>query len=365
MTTTLARQDDAPSQEVAHAIDNDMVIRVFRALAAEFHPSEVKQRSQAGRQFSYITARVAMNRLDEVLLPHNWKDEYSETEKGIKCRIWFRLPGSSEWFWKEDGGAAAGMGEADNDEKSGYSDAFKRTAVKLGVARYLYKDGVPIYPSEHVNGEVPNDPQLSKPVLQNNSGQGKGPTAGAYASTEQVIAFDQWVELALRQINGHYNPEKPEEAIEGLWPKRWNDRYDAGRSVPENLQPILKAEGVRGHLLKWAVATERLDPRIVPEDTKPGYSSKYLAIIYARSKEDFQAMRVELNRYAVEKMDQKETAIFLKNPDMAPEGWLEEYTESVKSALNEIDDGGFVEPPPKAKRETKAQQAASGRERNR
>jgi hypothetical protein len=48
---------------------------LFAALAAPFADKEVKQRSQAGRQFRYITARNAMNRLDSVLGPENWWDE--------------------------------------------------------------------------------------------------------------------------------------------------------------------------------------------------------------------------------------------------------------------------------------------------
>jgi hypothetical protein len=118
--------------------------RVFAELAAPFEPAEVKTRSQAGREFTYITARTAMNRLDAVLGPDGWKDEFRETAHGaIFCRIWFRLPGETEWLWKEDGGGVAGMQDPGDDAKSGFSDAFKRTAVKLGVGRYLYRDGVP------------------------------------------------------------------------------------------------------------------------------------------------------------------------------------------------------------------------------
>jgi len=49
---------------------------LFAALAAPFESSEVKVRSQSGRQLHYITARTAMNRLDSVLGPENWYDEY-------------------------------------------------------------------------------------------------------------------------------------------------------------------------------------------------------------------------------------------------------------------------------------------------
>jgi len=48
---------------------------LFAALAAPFESHEVKLRSQTGRQLTYITARTAMNRLDNVLGPENWWDE--------------------------------------------------------------------------------------------------------------------------------------------------------------------------------------------------------------------------------------------------------------------------------------------------
>lgn len=135
---------------------------LFTALAADFEPNQVRQRTQAGRTLHYITSRTAMNRLDEVLGPENWKDEYRETAQGaIVCRIWFRVPGTDEWLWREDGGAAAGMAEADNDAKSGFSDAFKRTAVKLGVGRILYGDGVPEYAAEP---RAPEPPPRLDPV---------------------------------------------------------------------------------------------------------------------------------------------------------------------------------------------------------
>lgn len=136
---------------------------IFAALADDFGPGEVKQRVQAGRTLHYISARTAMNRLDSVLGPENWRDEYRETAQGaIVCRIWFRVPGTDEWLWREDGGAAAGMNEADNDAKSGFSDAFKRTCVKLGVGRILYGDGVPEYGGGMGPGS-PEPPRIAEP----------------------------------------------------------------------------------------------------------------------------------------------------------------------------------------------------------
>lgn len=117
---------------------------LFAALAAPFEPEEVKVRSQTGRQLHYVTARTVMNRLDNVLGPENWWDEYVPSENSVLCRLSLRMPDGTV-LTKSDAGGYAGMSDSGDDDKSGYSDAFKRAAVKFGVARYLYRDGVPSY----------------------------------------------------------------------------------------------------------------------------------------------------------------------------------------------------------------------------
>lgn len=116
---------------------------LFIALARPFEPHEVKTFSKGGKTFHFVTGRTIQNRLDGVCGPENWRDEFFETKDGLKCRVSLRVDG--EWIGKEDGGAAAGMADHDDDEKSAYSSAFKRAAVKWGVGRYLYRDGVPDY----------------------------------------------------------------------------------------------------------------------------------------------------------------------------------------------------------------------------
>src|SRR3954468_17268384 len=124
---------------------------LFAALAAPFEPSEVKARSTAGRQLHYITARTAMNRLDNVLGPENWWDEYKPGENSVLCRLTIRLPDGST-LTKSDAGGYAGMTDQGDDDKSGYSDAFKRACAKILVGRYLYRDGVPTF--ARADGEV-------------------------------------------------------------------------------------------------------------------------------------------------------------------------------------------------------------------
>lgn len=118
-------------------------IEIFAALAAPFEAGEVRSRSQAGRDFQYVTARTVMNRLDDVVGPAGWWDEYQLLNDGsVMCRLSVELPDGSVVTKVDVGGMSETRDESDS-EKSGFSDALKRAAVKFGVARYLYGDGVP------------------------------------------------------------------------------------------------------------------------------------------------------------------------------------------------------------------------------
>jgi hypothetical protein len=114
---------------------------IFTQLGEKF-PDEKVLEKKSGKPH-YITARQVMNRLDEVLGPVNWWDEYrSGGSDSILCLLTIRLPDGQE-LTKCDAGGFAGMADQGDDDKSGYSDAFKRAAVKFGVGRYLRGDGVP------------------------------------------------------------------------------------------------------------------------------------------------------------------------------------------------------------------------------
>lgn len=122
---------------------------VFAALAAPFPDSVVRRRSHDGKE--YITARAAMNRLDEVLGPENWTAQFTQWgQDAVYCRLTITLPDETT-ITKEDVGANSSLSERSKgadpgeDDKGGVADALKRAAVQFGVARYLYGDGVPRY----------------------------------------------------------------------------------------------------------------------------------------------------------------------------------------------------------------------------
>ncbi len=144
-------------------------LEIFAALAAPFAHDEVKVRAQGGRQLHYVTARTVMNRLDDVVGPANWWDSYVPGEHSVLCHLSVRLP-SGEVIVKADAGGYAGMADQGDDDKSGYSDAFKRAAVKFGVSRYLYRDGVPAFVRENAPGPE-MEPQAHNPAEARQDGR--------------------------------------------------------------------------------------------------------------------------------------------------------------------------------------------------
>lgn len=138
----------------------------WRELLAPFAPHEI----ESANGYEYVDKRVLSNRLDSVCGPDGWDVEYRPTARGYTCRIGIACPdesGNYLWRYKEDGGGFSGMGQyktkwnpdtrqkektdewetdANNDEKSAYTNAFRRAAQDCwGIGRYLYKQGIPTF----------------------------------------------------------------------------------------------------------------------------------------------------------------------------------------------------------------------------
>jgi hypothetical protein len=194
---------------------------LFAALAAPFEAHEVKSRNAGGRQVHYITARTAMNRLDGVLGPENWWDTYAPAEHSVQCALSIRLP-DGQVLTKCDAGGNAGMADEGDDDKSGYSDAFKRAAVKFLVGRYLYRDGVPDFRAAAPQAEAdeprdvqapadhPAPPPVSRPEEPRQEPAGQRP--------QQRPGDGQ---------GAHHGPPRTGKAL-FAWSKEQEQRYEVG-----------------------------------------------------------------------------------------------------------------------------------------
>jgi hypothetical protein len=169
---------------------------IFAALASPFEPHEVKVRDGGqGRQLHYITARTAMNRLDTVLGPEAWEDEYYAVCNVLFCRLTITMPDGTK-ISKSDAGGFKQMEtrergqvvpDGENTDKTGASDAFKRAAAKFGIARYLYRDGVPSFFAGDAQPAPPvSPPRTAPPNGHSASRQGHG---GAPRSGRALFAW--------------------------------------------------------------------------------------------------------------------------------------------------------------------------------
>lgn len=108
----------------------------FSAEEVRFKPQTVS--GNRALAVAFVDARAIMDRLDAVLGPENWQDDYTRLDTGeVVCRLSLRLNG--EWLTKVDVGGQSEQKDAGDRVKSAFSEALKRAAVKWGVGRYLYR----------------------------------------------------------------------------------------------------------------------------------------------------------------------------------------------------------------------------------
>jgi hypothetical protein len=114
----------------------------LEALKDVFSPEDIEWRLQSsgiknenvwGLALAYITNRAIMHRLDDVVGPENWSNQFTEgPDGGVLCGISIRIDG--EWVTKWDGASNTDIEEV----KGGLSGSMKRAAVQWGIGRYLY-----------------------------------------------------------------------------------------------------------------------------------------------------------------------------------------------------------------------------------
>jgi len=113
------------------------------SLAAPFDDSEVKFKPQVVKgnralALAYVDVRAIMDRLDNVLGVENWQDHYQLLpDNSVMCRLRLRI--GDRWITKCDVGSPSEQPDGGDRLKAAFSDALKRTAVKFGVGRYLYR----------------------------------------------------------------------------------------------------------------------------------------------------------------------------------------------------------------------------------
>lgn len=111
------------------------------SLRRQTPPSEIgtlagrmnKKTNRKSPDMSYVTARYAMDTLDDGVGPENWATDKFRDESG-QLYVGVGILTADGWVWKWDTGD-----ESDIEPGKGeFSDAFKRASVHWGIARDLY-----------------------------------------------------------------------------------------------------------------------------------------------------------------------------------------------------------------------------------
>ncbi len=120
---------------------------IFAALKQPFAPEDlewrlqhVKKETPYGIAVPYVTNRAIQNRLDDVVGPGNWYNEYKpwhqSGEKASQlCGISIYFEETQRWVTKWDGAEDSDI----EPVKGGLSDSMKRAAVQWGIGRILYE----------------------------------------------------------------------------------------------------------------------------------------------------------------------------------------------------------------------------------
>ena len=113
-----------------------------------------------GLAIFYHDARAVQERLDTVLGPFGWRNDYIPWQNNAQlCGLSIHDAERGEWITKYDG--------AENSDiepiKGGLSDAFKRAATQWGIGRYLYEiSGVWVEIEQRGKGSYIKDNQYPK-----------------------------------------------------------------------------------------------------------------------------------------------------------------------------------------------------------
>jgi hypothetical protein len=297
---------------------------IFAALMAPFTgKDEVKTLPKAGKP-KYVTARTVMNRLDEVLGPQNWWDEYTTGgENSVLCRLTIRLPDGST-LTKCDAGGFAGMADHGDDDKSGYSDAFKRAALKFGVARYIRNDGVPDLstvipvdttpqaadrpPADTGSGILPGDAGRSQPTTT----PGPAPVEAPWKEEPGTQVPEAPSQVQASEAPGQEQAESKPQGLDGTDPFKsqrtfWNDILDEVNRAnsawmadhPDSEEVITTSMVVHKLVfIAWDAGYHPIDPSAkVGPDGKPMSDSRWAAVLNKVSR-----ISPEINQYMADCM---------------------------------------------------------------
>lgn len=227
---------------------------IMQQLAAPFAEGELREgQGKGGRTFLYVEAPRVMDRLDQVVGIQGWRMSFREVERGVVCTIGIYFD-EKGWVEKSNAGGYAGMTETvrtgpgrddkaeiddpENDLKSGYTDAIKRTGMVWGIGRYLWMKSATRAPATPAATTTPQGGARR-------SGGGEKPRT-------------QWPGASDPGISPSRQPADAPRSGKALfgWLKDQEQRYEIG--LLKYLNDWAKLQGFPGRMIDWNAEQTRL-----------------------------------------------------------------------------------------------------------
>ena len=201
-----------------------------------------------------------MNRLDDVLGPENWWDDFVPLEHSVICRLTIRLPDGTT-LTKGTRAATPAWPTPGDDDKSGFADAFKRAAVKFGVGRYLYRDGIPRFAREALGGRADGQPPARTPT---------GPAPGADAAARRPAPG---APVRATDDEGLISPRTGRALF--AWTKDQDEKYEYG--LLKHLNAWGQGQDFPGRMVHWEGEQVHAGLRRgLPQDPRdPGHAARH------------------------------------------------------------------------------------------
>lgn len=141
-------------------IDLAALAAYFDESEIEWKPVAVSKKTNKALAAAYVTNRAVQQRLDDVVGPARWQNQFREGPAGgVLCGLSIEVE-PDKWVTKWDGAENTDI----ESVKGGLSDSQRRAAVQWGIGRYLYN-----VPSQWVpvdeNGRFREPPRMNPAFL--------------------------------------------------------------------------------------------------------------------------------------------------------------------------------------------------------
>jgi hypothetical protein len=217
---------------------------------------------------------------------------------------------------------AMGLAGKDNWKKQFGVMMYWRCTTKMG--RRVFPDIIAgLYSHEEMDPDLKVDEtgEIIVPTAIEDlrpSGQPKPENKGLFGK-EHAVKVDKFLAWVKEQVE-NINRLDEKGSMVGKWVEKWDEMatkwLEEGLAFPSKPPELINAYGFKGHLLKWAKATNRLAAGVEIENARSREAEAHLATIFYADK---QAVISEMAEYLKIRRTEVMKPVYKKFPELAPD----------------------------------------------